>query len=305
MQNLLQSVNPDDLSPALLVLGAGVSVLLFAGIICDIIILIRLKRKPIALPDITSRLLATRWTLNDVRMVLVAVAVVALFFVGYAVFLHFSKLAVTTEYTEAVGALVETLSYQIVAFAAILSIVNSKGMSWREAFGLERANLAKNIRLGVFLYAAAMPVFVFSSVLYGMLLNHFGFAVEQQEILSVLINPNLPYWLQISLILLAIVTAPIIEELVFRGIVIPAVARRFSVLFAVCLVSFAFAVIHFHAAALIPLFIIAVAFSCAYLYSGSILVPIVMHMLFNSLTVVFYLLFQNTPIDALGILRLW
>jgi membrane protease YdiL (CAAX protease family) len=228
---------------------------------------------------------------------------VCLVFAGYALFLHFSKLAVTNEYTEAVGALVETLSYQIVAFVAIVSIVTSKGISWREAFGLERANIAKNIRLGAFLYAAAMPAFLLSSVLYGMLLNHFGFAVEQQEILSVLINPKLPYWLQISLILLAVATAPIIEELTFRGIIIPAVARRFSVVFAVCLVSFAFAVIHFHAAALVPLFVIAVAFSSAYLYSGSILVPIVMHMLFNGVTIVFYLLLQNTPIDALGIFR--
>jgi membrane protease YdiL (CAAX protease family) len=305
MQNLLQSIAPEDVSPALLILGAFVSIILIAGVICDIIILIRLRRRPVNIPDMTARLLTTQWTLTDAGTVLLAIAVVAAFFALYAMFLRFSGFAVTTEYTEAVSTLVETLSYQIVALATIVGIMNSKGLSWREAFGIERARLATNIRLGAFFYLATMPIFVFVSLIYDVVLNFFGFSVEQQEILSILINPSLPCWLQITLMLLAIAAAPMIEEFLFRGIVMPAVTRRYSLPVAVCLVSFAFAVIHFHAAALLPLFVIAVAFSSGYLYSGSIIVPITMHMFFNGVTVVIYLMSKDAPIDTLGFLHLW
>jgi membrane protease YdiL (CAAX protease family) len=305
---MLQSVNPEQLSPALLLLAALLSVLLIAGVVCDIFVLIHLRRKPINSPDMTARLLATRWTLNDAGKVLLAIAALYLFFGGYALFLRFSKLSIATDCTEAVSALVETLSFQIVVLAAILSIMKSKGISWREAFGLERANLGKNIRLGVFIYLAALPVFFSYSAIYILLLKEIGIEIEflgPQEVVSIMFAPDLPHWLQACLFIMAVVTGPVIEELFFRGVAVPAVGRHFRMLPAIYLISIAFAIFHQYAPAIVPLFIIAVAFSLGYLYSGSIVVPVTMHILFNAGMLALLLLKEDIPLETLGLFRFW
>ena len=83
----------------------------------------------------------------------------------------------------------------------------------------------------------------------------------------------------------AVVVAPFFEELLFRGILLPAVAKRYGVGWAIVLVSLAFAGIHLHLPSLVPLFVMAVAFSLAYLHTGSILAPAVMHGLFNAVNI--------------------
>ena len=80
---------------------------------------------------------------------------------------------------------------------------------------------------------------------------------------------------------MAVGVAPIFEEILFRGIALPLLARRWGVAPAVVAVSAFFAVIHLHVPSLVPLFIIAVSFSLGYLYTGSLLAPVVMHALFN------------------------
>jgi len=66
---------------------------------------------------------------------------------------------------------------------------------------------------------------------------------------------------------------------------LPLLAFRVGMGPAVAVISLLFAGIHLHLASLVPLFLISVAFSLAYLYSESILVPVVMHGLFNGVNV--------------------
>ena len=78
--------------------------------------------------------------------------------------------------------------------------------------------------------------------------------------------------------------APIIEEMLFRGVAFPAMLRHTSLTRSMIFVSLIFAAIHLTPTALVPLFVFAMALSLAYLYTGNILVPIVMHLLFNSVS---------------------
>jgi len=80
--------------------------------------------------------------------------------------------------------------------------------------------------------------------------------------------------------------APLFEEVIFRGILLPLVARRWGTAAAVVTVSALFAMVHFHLPSVVPLFVIAVAFSLGYVYSGSLLVPVAMHALFNGVNLV-------------------
>jgi membrane protease YdiL (CAAX protease family) len=99
--------------------------------------------------------------------------------------------------------------------------------------------------------------------------------------------------------IVAVTLGPFVEELLFRGIALPLLARYTSTHWAVFLVSATFAVLHFHVPSFVPLFVIALAFSYAYLYTGSILVPVIMHALFNGVSLVNALLMGNSSAGLL------
>ena len=91
---------------------------------------------------------------------------------------------------------------------------------------------------------------------------------------------------------MGVALAPVAEELFFRGLALPLLARRIGVAPAVAAVSGVFALLHFHVPSLAPLFVIGSAFSVAYLATGSLAVPIAMHAVFNAVNLgVLYLLY--------------
>lgn len=84
----------------------------------------------------------------------------------------------------------------------------------------------------------------------------------------------------------AIVAAPVTEEIIFRGCVY-GVSRKFAGrLAALFFSSVVFAVIHGHLASLPGLFLLSLALTLAYERSGSLWAPITMHAAFNGLNVV-------------------
>src|SRR3712207_3469702 len=91
---------------------------------------------------------------------------------------------------------------------------------------------------------------------------------------------------RVFIIILAVAIAPLVEEFVFRFFLY-GVVRRYLGRF-VGLISNAalFAVVHGHVPSALPLFVLGACFTIAYEWSGSIVVAMTMHALFNSLTLV-------------------
>lgn len=87
-----------------------------------------------------------------------------------------------------------------------------------------------------------------------------------------------------AVIIVAVGVAPVAEEVVFRGYLYPVMKRFFGGLPALVFTSAMFAFIHVHVPALLPLFLLACCLVVAYEISGSLAVPILMHMIFNSIT---------------------
>ena len=80
-----------------------------------------------------------------------------------------------------------------------------------------------------------------------------------------------------ALCVFAIVVAPMTEEILFRGVLYATLRRYLGPLHAICLSAAAFAVLHFHVPAMVPLFV--VGFVVAYLYerTGSLVASIAAH----------------------------
>tara|TARA_Y100000588_G_scaffold176506_1_gene190517 strand:+ start:12675 stop:13394 length:720 start_codon:yes stop_codon:yes gene_type:complete len=92
---------------------------------------------------------------------------------------------------------------------------------------------------------------------------------------------------QFEIALLALLIAPVTEELFFRAILYRVFKSLLSAGPAMVLTSFAFAAVHQNLFAFAPLFTLSFFLILVYERTGHLAVPILYHALFNSLTVIF------------------
>ena len=88
----------------------------------------------------------------------------------------------------------------------------------------------------------------------------------------------------ISMVLTAAVLAPLQEEFLFRGYLYPVFKRYLTGWGSAFATALLFALLHANVTALPGLFLLALCLTAAYEWSGSLLVPIGMHALFNSVS---------------------
>ncbi len=80
----------------------------------------------------------------------------------------------------------------------------------------------------------------------------------------------------------AVFIAPLAEELFFRGYLYGVIKRYTDSYFAALASALVFALVHLHIGTMLPLFALGLVLVCAYEYTGSLLVPIFIHSLFNA-----------------------
>ena len=177
--------------------------------------------------------------------------------------------------------IVQTVTLDWLGLFLVIWLLTRRQLSWQGAFGLTWRGGWRSLLLGAVFFLAVMPFFWFYSTLYELGLKWLGVDPSLQEV-AVAITSDQPLGIRIYLLGVAVIIAPFFEELLFRGILLPALAKWLGVGRSIMLVSLLFALVHMHVPSFLPLFVVATAFSLAYLYSGNLLVPMVMHGLFNA-----------------------
>jgi membrane protease YdiL (CAAX protease family) len=89
---------------------------------------------------------------------------------------------------------------------------------------------------------------------------------------------------RIIIIVLAVSLAPLAEEFIFRFFIYGVMKRYLGKVVAVVASALLFAAVHAHLPSFAPLFVLGGCLAIAYEWSGSILVPMTMHALFNAVT---------------------
>jgi membrane protease YdiL (CAAX protease family) len=175
---------------------------------------------------------------------------------------------------------VQSVVFHWAILVTVAILLRWRGMSWRRAFGIHRRRWLRNARAGLVAYLVMMPVVVLLMLLYHTVLRSLGVDAGMQDVARI-INEEASLPGRIYLMFLGVILAPIAEELLFRGVCFPVLARRFGVLASMIVVSVTFALVHFHLPSILPLFVVSFALCLAYLHTNSLVVPIVMHMAFN------------------------
>lgn len=252
------------------------------GLAVNVVILASGKLKRLKSRALLERLRGKSWSLGESAWVLLAVMFAWL--TTASVGLLMQRIGVGVRAVETAMQVAWTVLAPALVIAALASIAREKGVSLVSWSGLEQRQLWVGVRQGVLFYIMAIPVVLFYSMVYFRMLQLLGQATDQpQDVVQFMMDPAGPTAAQIYLAVAAVSIMPVAEELFFRGVLLPLTARHARLSVALCFVSILFAVVHWHLPSVVPLALIAFAVSLGYLYSGSIVVPVVMHAAFNAM----------------------
>jgi hypothetical protein len=180
----------------------------------------------------------------------------------------------------------QSVIFHLAGFVLVTAWLLWKKISWSSAFGISIWRLPRSAVEGVVFLLGTMPILFFYTLIYHLGLNFFGREPSLQDV-AFAISEETTTGMRVYFFVLAVVIAPCFEEILFRGIAMPVLAKRLGAGAAVTITSVIFALMHGHIPSLVPLFILSIGLSLAYIYSESLLVPMVMHSLFNLVSVTF------------------
>jgi len=141
---------------------------------------------------------------------------------------------------------------------------------------------------GLATFLIALPLVGAAAFIWQGLLRLCGIEIHEQDIVSLFAETDSPLMLS-GMALLAVVSAPVTEELVFRAGLFRFLRTRTPRWVALALPALLFAAVHANLASFIPLAGLGLVFALAYERSGTIAVPILAHALFNLNTIVMLL----------------
>ena len=144
--------------------------------------------------------------------------------------------------------------------------------------GFSRTSLKRAISTGIVLLLSAAPLIGLAE---GITQTIFRGGSSKQEIVD-LFNSSQSIQQRVAIIVLAVVVAPISEEFIFRFFIYGVLRRYLGIAIGVVFNALLFAAAHTHLPSALPLFVLGICFTLAYEWSGSILVSMTMHAVFNS-----------------------
>jgi membrane protease YdiL (CAAX protease family) len=200
---------------------------------------------------------------------------------------------------ELIVGLVITIGLQLIVFAMSLLPLLAAGRPYRRLLGPTRGT---GVMWAIGLAVGIVTVIVTYAVNAVFVLSFGDGEPVEQGLLDFALAGGAA---TVLAILLAVVLAPITEEIVFRGVLFRALDDRFGMWPAAILSSAVFAVIHFEVLfsqplALVGLFTVGLLLAIAYHRTGSLLVPILGHAVFNAVMVGLALL-----VDQLDLASSW
>jgi membrane protease YdiL (CAAX protease family) len=233
-----------------------------------------LRRSPI---DSAGRVFPTEWRTPDA----IFAGSLALFYLAPIVASGGASQPLTPEIVRG------GLMMYCMMLALLLAFVTYRGFSVVQVFGLAPRDWLRVLGWSVGCFVLTLPlVFICERLpeLFGRS------ASESDEHIQYLLG-SLPAGDKAMMIVLAVLVAPLFEEFVFRGVLYGVMRKGFGQIAAMASSALLFAGVHNNIPAIPAYFVLSIGFTLAYERTGSLWAPIVMHMLFNSVSVIAVLYF--------------
>jgi membrane protease YdiL (CAAX protease family) len=249
--------------------------LLCGGLIAAVLMGLYFRRHVPNRPALTQELTQRSW--NTLQIGILLGVLLLLYFLASFIGIFFYE-----EQIPLVQLIATLVIYSIIG--VIITLINRRrGGSWEVSCGMGVRQMRK-LAISPLLYLAFIPFLMLISKGYHLLLEYIlGSEVELQQVAEI-VTQELS-WLQMLYIAMAILVAPLYEELLFRGIIFPYMVKRTGLAGATLLVSLFFAALHFHLPSVVPLFLLSAVLCLAYWRTGSLWVSIGIHTIFNAVSI--------------------
>jgi membrane protease YdiL (CAAX protease family) len=177
--------------------------------------------------------------------------------------------------------LIGTAVIELGLIGLIAGFLKARGFLLTQITGLTRISFRRAVVTGFVLLIVAYPLIVMADWVTARLAGSSG--SSRQGIIE-LFNDSQLFQQRVLIIVLAVAVAPLAEEFIFRFFLYGVLRRYAGRAVAVVISALLFAAVHAHLPSFAPLFVLGSCFTLAYEWSGSLLVSMTMHSLFNSLT---------------------
>lgn len=159
------------------------------------------------------------------------------------------------------------------------------------ALGLSLVNVSNNIKQGIIKYLVTLPIIFLAGFVINLISNYCGMNPEMQDVVQWVLEERSLFVL-ISLIFFGIIIAPLIEEIIFRGFLQSALKNYFGGRYAILISASLFAAVHMDLFAFFQILILGILLGYLYEKTQTLVASVVIHILHNSLTLVFLLYFK-------------
>jgi len=175
---------------------------------------------------------------------------------------------------------------QVAALAAGLAILRAFGRGAQRRVCVRAGDVAAGLRLGGVSFAAILPICVAALVVSIAALRLVKGPVQPHPLLVTMQQTREP-WVIALIGVEAVVVAPIVEEFLYRGVLLTALLRGAGAIAALVVSSAVFAVVHLTAEpqAVAPLFFLGMALGYVAYLTRSLVAPVIAHALFNALMI--------------------
>ena len=231
---------------------------------------------------------------------------------------------------------VETFAFYGSIVVGIALTLRADRLGWTEVFGFREPPVTRAAGVGLFAGIVATPAVLAVQIMMGIILTWLNHEPVAQEVVKNLESAN-TLSLHLCFGIVTILVAPVVEEMLFRGVFYPSlkrvfpVAMRFAVLqfivpkahgwrrrrlaawflratqaargrrnarkVSMVVISLLFACAHANLVAAVPLFLFALLLTTLYERTGNLLTPILTHSFFNAAN--FFLIVFEEPLKGL------
>jgi membrane protease YdiL (CAAX protease family) len=174
--------------------------------------------------------------------------------------------------------LIENLMVELGVVLVIAFFMTMRGLDINALGGFSNLTITRAVSIGLVLLVLAYPLLNVAEFITEALIKDTSSKQNIVELFTV--SGSIKE--RVLIIVFAVAAAPVIEEFLFRLFLYGVLRRYFGWLIGALFNALLFAAVHNHLPSFLPLFVLGICLTTAYEWSGSILVSMTMHSLFNA-----------------------
>ena len=161
-----------------------------------------------------------------------------------------------------------------------IKIIDKQFSLKKDYFQFKIKPIKESIYQGFKGWIMIVPFVLLTSLIMNLIVEN---QAGSNPLLEIVLNNN-NYYAFILLFLTTTIIAPLFEEIIFRGVLLPVLARDYGKIIGILISSFVFALAHLSLNEFPPLFVLGIGLATTRLISGRLSSSIVMHSFWNGLT---------------------